>query len=116
MFPRSFAQRFDISQKWFISHSVTPCFLSFTQGRKDITSSVTGEQVSWDPGTVQFDFSSYWHRGFSPVNQLTVKGGNGSLCFIRPRISGAEAAVVTSVKPGSKVLDMGKLIANVLSG
>src|SRR2546425_8272153 len=43
---RAFAQSFDVSQKWFVSHSVTPSLVHFSAGSDDITRSVSCEQVS----------------------------------------------------------------------
>src|SRR5713101_820196 len=42
---RSFTQSFDVSQKWFVSHGVTPCLLVFPRGSEDITSQWQAEQV-----------------------------------------------------------------------
>src|SRR5205807_54380 len=46
MTARAFAQSLDVSQKWFVSHSVTPCPLYFSEGSDDITRSKCCEQVS----------------------------------------------------------------------
>src|SRR6266571_3014761 len=41
VFSRALAERFDVGQKWFISHDVTPSFMSYSEGRPDVTSDRT---------------------------------------------------------------------------
>src|SRR5437016_2951788 len=46
MTARAFAQSLDVSQKWFVSHGVTPSLRYFSEGTDDITRSKCCEQVS----------------------------------------------------------------------
>src|ERR1044071_9832726 len=65
MFSRALAQIFDVSQEWFISHVCDSFFvMSYSEGRTDVTSARTSEQVGVSEAREAVTFGVRWQARF----------------------------------------------------